>query len=254
MSERIQKVLAQLGLGSRRTIESWIKQGRVVVNGEVATLGQSLQPDDAVVVDGKKVKLSEHESPARVLLYHKPEGEICTRSDPEGRKTVFEKLPRLHQGRWISIGRLDLNTSGLLLFTNDGELANQLMHPSSMMEREYAVRILGEVTDEQAVALTNGVELDDGPARFEHIVSQGGEGVNRWYHVVTMEGRNRVVRRLFEALEMTVSRLIRVRFGPMVLPGLLKGGRWLELTDENIEDLRLYLAEVSSDPNESLPD
>lgn len=244
MSERIQKVLARTGLGSRRAIEQWIKQGRVVVNGEAATIGQSISKDDRVEVNGKLVNCSFYTDKARVLVYHKPEGEICTRQDPEGRKTVYDRLPRLSQGRWVSVGRLDINTSGVLIFTNDGDLANTLMHPSSLMEREYAVRILGEVSEEQAVAMTNGVELDDGPARFEHIMSQGGSGVNKWYHVVTMEGRNRVVRRLFEAMDLRVSRLIRVRFGPLVLPSALRVGRWLELDDEDIQALRLYLTQA----------
>lgn len=247
MSERIQKVLARTGLGSRRAIEQWVKQGRVVVNGETATIGQSITADDSVEVNGKRVDCAFYTDKTRILIYHKPEGEICTRQDPEGRKTVYDRLPRLSQGRWVSVGRLDLNTSGLLIFTNDGDLANVLMHPSSVMEREYAVRILGEVSEEQAVAMTNGIELDDGPARFEHIVSQGGTGVNKWYHVVTMEGRNRVVRRLFEAMDLRVSRLIRVRFGPLVLPSALKVGRWLELDQEDIEALRLYIAESSQE-------
>ncbi len=243
MLERIQKVLARTGLGSRRLMEEWIKQGRIKVNGEVAALGQSISEDDEVEVNGQKVACDFYQNKPRVLLYHKPEGEICTRSDPEGRKTVFVNLPRLKQGRWISVGRLDINTAGVLLFTNDGELANQLMHPSSGLEREYAVRVLGEVSQEQAVALTNGVELDDGPARFEHIMSQGGEGANRWYHVVTMEGRNRVVRRLIEAVGLTVSRLIRVRFGPLVLPSTLRASKWMELSDEDIEGIRLFVAQ-----------
>ncbi|MDF1759587.1 MAG: pseudouridine synthase [Coxiellaceae bacterium] len=240
--ERIQKVLARTGLASRRKIEEWIKTGRVVVNGKPAEIGQSIGHKDQVEVDGELIECAFDHDRTRVLLYHKPEGQICTRDDPEGRETVFEHLPHLKSGRWISVGRLDINTSGVLLFTNDGDLANQLMHPSSTIEREYAVRILGEVTDDMANRLTQGIKLEDGKARFEHIVFQGGEGANRWYHVVTMEGRQRVVRRLFEAVELRVSRLIRVRFGPLALPSTLRTKRWLELTDENIEDLRLFLA------------
>ncbi len=241
MKEKIQKVLARAGIASRRKIEEWIAAGRVVVNGEAAHVGQRVSHKDKIEVDGQLVGDAFEQDQTRVLLYHKPEGQICTRDDPEGRETVFNYLPRLQTGRWISVGRLDINTSGLLLFTNDGELANQLMHPSSEIEREYAVRVMGEVTEDMAVSLTNGIELDDGPARFEHIISQGGGGVNRWYHVVTMEGRHRVVRRLFEAVGLRVSRLTRVRFGPFGLPREVRPKRWMELDESTIEELRLFL-------------
>jgi 23S rRNA pseudouridine2605 synthase len=237
--ERLQKVLAAAGLGSRREIEGWIASGRVTVNGKPAKLGDRVQPDDRVSVDGRLVKGLERSADTRrrVILYHKPEGELTTRKDPEGRPTVFEALPRLRGSRWVSVGRLDTNTSGLLLFTNDGTLANKLMHPSAEVEREYAVRVLGKVTDEQLAALKQGVRLEDGMGKFDDIQEAGGEGANRWYHVVLREGRNREVRRLWEAVNLTVSRLIRIRYGAISLPRNLPRGAWRDATEEEMTAL-----------------
>jgi len=238
--ERLQKVLAAAGLGSRREIEGWIAQGRVTVNGKPAKLGDRVQPSDRVSVDGKAVRGLEHsgaEARRRVILYHKPEGELTTRKDPEGRPTVFEALPRLRGSRWVSVGRLDTNTSGLLIFTNDGALANKLMHPSAEVEREYAVRVLGKVSDEQVAALKKGVRLEDGMGKFDEIVEAGGEGANHWYHVILREGRNREVRRLWDAVGVTVSRLIRVRYGSLSLPRNLPRGAWRDATEEETDAL-----------------
>lgn len=212
------------------------------VNGRTARLGDRIIPVDRVALDGRLLKL-ERATPEhrRVILYHKPEGELTTRKDPEGRPTVFEALPRLRQGRWISIGRLDFNTSGLLLFTNDGELANRLMHPSREIEREYAVRVLGKITDEQLTAVTKGVRLEDGMAKFDAVREAGGEGANHWYHVTLHEGRNREVRRLWEAVGVTVSRLIRIRYGSISLPRHLPRGGWREASEEESQ-LLLELA------------
>jgi len=236
--EKLQKVLARAGFGSRREMETWISAGRVKVNGIVASLGDRVCEDDAIVVDGKKMTAkSADEVPQHVLLYNKPLGEICTRNDPEGRQTVFDKLPELHHARWVAIGRLDVNTSGLLLFTTDGELANKLMHPSSTIEREYAVRVLGEVTPEMIQAMHNGVMLEDGVARFTDIQYFAGEGANHWYHVVIMEGRNREVRRLWESQGVKVSRLKRVRFANIFIPSEVKAGRYCELKGKELTDL-----------------
>jgi 23S rRNA pseudouridine2605 synthase len=236
--ERLQKVLANAGMGSRREIEGWITAGRVEVNGETAQLGQRVTPTDAIKVDGRKVSVKRLEPPEReVLVYNKPEGELVTRKDPEGRRIVFDHLPKLKHGRWIPVGRLDINSSGLLLLTTDGELANQLMHPSRQVEREYAVRVMGEVTQEQLEELVHGVELEDGPARFEEIVESGGDGINRWYHVVIMEGRQREVRRMWEAVGAKVNRLKRVRYGSVMLESALKVGRWRHLSDKEIDEL-----------------
>lgn len=238
MSEKIQKVLANAGLGSRRQIEDWLRDGRVSVNGEVAKLGDRMTLDDKVRVDGRDVNLIKSGSQkCRVLLYHKPEGEICSRSDPEGRPTVFDHLPMLRNGRWISVGRLDFNTSGVLLLTNDGALANRLMHPSSEIEREYAVRIQGQVGPAMLKNMKKGVRLEDGVAHFEQIIDAGGEGTNHWYHVMVKEGRNRLVRRLWESQGVTVSRLIRIRFGGITLPRMLRRGKWAELTPEEISNI-----------------
>ena len=238
-AERLQKVLAAAGLGSRREIESWISEGRVTINGRTAKLGDRIRGVDRISVDGRPVKALERgsETQQRVILYHKPEGELTTRKDPEGRPTVFEALPRLRGSRWVSVGRLDTNTSGLLIFTNDGALANKLMHPSSQIEREYAVRVLGKVTEEQLAALSRGVRLEDGMAKFDDIREAGGEGANHWYHVILREGRNREVRRLWEAVGVTVSRLIRVRFGELSLPRNLPRGAWRDATQEEIAGL-----------------
>lgn len=236
--EKLQKVLARAGLGSRRQIETWIVAGRVSVDGKLAKLGDRVGPDAKLRVDGHLVKLqAANAAKTKILLYHKPEGEVCTRSDPEGRPTVFEKLPLLRGQRWVAVGRLDLNTSGLLLFTNDGELANRLMHPSQEIEREYAVRIRGHVTAEILQKLQQGVELEDGPAAFTTIQDAGGEGSNHWYHVTLNEGRNREVRRLWESQNLTVSRLMRVRFGTVSLPRHLRAGRWEEMSLNAVNDL-----------------
>ena len=238
-SEKIQKVLANAGLGSRRQIEGWIEEGRIAINGKVATLGDRITPDAKIRVDGRDVHLAKStEKKCRVLLYHKPEGEICSRSDPEGRATIFDHLPLLRNGRWITVGRLDYNTSGVLLLTNDGALANQLMHPSSEIEREYAVRIKGEVTPAMLKTLKTGVRLEDGPAYFAEVYDGGGEGLNHWYHVLVKEGRNRLVRRLWESQGVTVSRLIRVRFGSISLPRMLRRGKWMDLTMDEILQLQ----------------
>jgi 23S rRNA pseudouridine2605 synthase len=231
--ERIQKLLANAGLGSRRHLEALISEGRIKVNGEVAKLGDRATADDRIEIDGRPVggkRLSANQRFA--IMYNKPEGELVTRNDPEGRKTVFERLPRLPVGRWIAVGRLDVNSAGLLLFTNDGELANRLMHPRTEIAREYAVRVNGEVSDDMVRRLVTGVELDDGPARFEDVVESGGEGSNRWFHLVIMEGRKREVRRLWEAVGATVSRLKRVRYGPIILDSSVKVGQWRELDPE----------------------
>lgn len=237
--EKLQKVLARLGLASRRDVENWIAAGRVKVNGAVATLGQRVDLHDAIAVDGRLLKREEAtEVVRRVLIYNKPDGEICTRDDPEGRPTVFDRLPRPKEGRWINIGRLDINTTGLLLFTTDGELANRLMHPSYEMDREYAVRVRGEVDDEMIERLKTGVMLEDGPARFTDIQQAPvGEGFNHWYHCVVMEGRNREVRRLWESQGLVVSRLKRVRFGPVFMTSDLPMGRWREMSQGEIDIL-----------------
>lgn len=235
--ERIQKVLARVGIGSRRQIERWIEEGRVTVDGRPARLGERVEPDCRIALDGRPVPLRAAGPRLRVLLYHKPEGEVCARSDPQGRPTVFDRLPTLRGARWISVGRLDFNTSGLLLFTNDGELAHRLMHPSSEIEREYAVRILGAVDDAALERLKKGVTLEDGPARFATIAFAGGAGANRWYHVTLKEGRYREVRRLWEAVGAKVSRLIRVRFGPIPLPRQLRPGRFEDLEQGPLAEL-----------------
>jgi len=236
--ERLQKLLANAGLGSRRQLEALIAEGRVKVNGKPARLGDRAQPEDRIEVDGRAVAARRLAAKERyVILYNKPEGELVTRHDPEGRKTVFDRLPRPPAGRWIAVGRLDVNSAGLLLLTNDGELANRLMHPRASIEREYAVRVNGEVTDEMVRRLVNGVELDDGPARFEDVVESGGQGSNRWFHVVIMEGRKREVRRLWETVGATVSRLKRVRYGPIILDSRVKSGQWRELEKDEQQAL-----------------
>lgn len=235
--EKLQKVLARAGIGSRREMERAIEAGQVKVNDRIAKLGDRVTLQDKVFVNGQRVVLRTELTRRRVILYNKPEGEICSRSDPEGRPTVYDHLPPLKGERWISVGRLDFNTSGLLLFTNDGELANKLMHPSSVIDREYLVRIQGEVTDEMRASLLKGVELDDGVARFTDIVDGAGEGKNRWFYCVVMEGRNREVRRLWESQGVKVSRLKRVRYANIFIPSHVRVGQWTDLTEREIQDL-----------------
>lgn len=239
MAERIQKVLARAGYGSRRLIESWIKDGKLQVNGVPATLGDQISEKDRVTLEGRPLSSKRiwQQAMPQVLLYHKPVGEVCTRHDPEGRRTIYQSLPAPEEGRWVSVGRLDLNTSGLIILTTDGELANQLMHPSNEMDREYAVRVLGEVTPEMMQTLRDGVELEDGKAHFSDIQPGGGEGANSWFHVVIQEGRNREVRRLWESQGVQVSRLVRLRYGPVIMPNKLKPGRWMMLEGKDLEYL-----------------
>ena len=234
--EKLQKVLARTGLGSRREMERWIEEGRVAVNGKAAKLGDRVDDRANIAVDGKALERAPAQQ-ARCILYHKPTGEVCTRSDPQGRRTVFQRLPKLKSGRWISIGRLDFNTSGLLLFSTDGELANALMHPSANIEREYMVRVMGNVREEMLQRMTEGVMLEDGVARFADIQDGGGDGINRWFYVVLMEGRNREVRRLWESQGLTVSRLKRVRYGEVFIPSRVKQGQWTELEPKEIKSL-----------------
>jgi 23S rRNA pseudouridine2605 synthase len=224
-TEKLQKVLAATGLGSRRALEEWIDQGRVSVNGSIAKLGDRVRRDDNIAVVGRAVVIKANSRP-RVLRYNKPAGEVCTRRDPEGRPTIFDNLPPIRGRRWIAVGRLDVNTTGLLMLTDSGELAHRLMHPSSELEREYAVRIYGTLTKDVFAKLIDGVELDDGPARFATLRDAGGEGRNHWYHVTVHEGRNRLVRRLWESQDVQVSRLTRVRYGEVELPRNVRAGRW----------------------------
>lgn len=243
--ERIQKALARQGLGSRRQIEGWIKEGLIKLNGEVIELGQLVDTGDIVMHNGRKIIIRDvQQTLPRVLMYHKPEGEVCSRSDPEGRPTIFDHAPGLKHSRWIAVGRLDINTSGLILLTDDGDLANKLMHPSSQLQREYAVRVMGKATPEQLKQLTHGVELEDGTARFEDIVettneelSANSNSFNRWYHVVLMEGRNREVRRMWEAVDLKVSRLMRVRYGSVLMTKSNRPGRFYEIEPKEIREL-----------------
>ena len=236
-TQRLHKLLALQGLGSRRDMEELIASGRVTVNGEIAKVGVGVTQYDIVRIDSRPVRLSFEAELPQVLIYHKPEGEIVSQDDPEGRASVFDKLPKIKQGKWIAIGRLDINTSGLLIFTNSGHLANRFMHPRYEVEREYAVRIFGELTEEQMGMLTQGIELEDGSAAFDSISAQGGEGANHWYQVILREGRNREVRRLFEAFQLPVSRLMRVRFGPVNLPPRVKRGQMLKLEQKTVVNL-----------------
>lgn len=235
--ERLQKLLAQSGIGSRREMETLIAEGRVTVNGETATVGQSASPGDRVKVNGRLVNLKFSNRLPRVILYHKPEGEIVSRDDPDRRPSVFTSLPRLSGARWVAVGRLDFNTSGLLLFTTSGELANRLMHPRYQLVREYAVRVLGDLGADAQQRLLDGVELEDGLAQFSSFQDAGGDGANHWYRVSLFEGRNREVRRMFEAVGVTVSRLMRVRYGPFLLPPNLKRGQVQELDDAVVAKL-----------------
>jgi 23S rRNA pseudouridine2605 synthase len=254
--ERLQKVLAQAGVGSRREMEEWISAGRVTVNGEVATLGMRAVEGDVVCADKRviHVKGQAAQGLPRVLLYHKQEGEIVSRDDPESRTSVFDHLPKLRGQKWIAIGRLDFNTSGLLIFTTSGELANRLMHPRFEVDREYAVRVQGEMTPEQMRQMTKqGIELEDGLVRFEKLTDEGGEGFNHWYRLVLKEGRNRVVRRTFEALNLTISRLMRVRFGIVNLPPSIKRGKMAELGEEEVKMMLDWVGLPSEFIEEQLP-
>ena len=238
MADRIQKVLANAGYGSRREIEKLINNGKIKVNGKLATIGQCIEEKDQVAINSRPIRLhQQRKKKPKVLAYYKQAGEVCTRRDEKGRETVFKNLPRLRNSRWISIGRLDLNTTGLLLFTTDGELANKLMHPSSEIEREYAVRVFGRVTNENINTLLDGVELEDGFAKFTDIVDSGGKGTNHWYHVVVMEGRNKEVRRLWESQGVQVTRLIRTRFGSYILPRKKRVGQFWRLDEKEIKSL-----------------
>lgn len=235
--EKIQKVLARRGLGSRRGIEVWIAEGRVTVNGRVAKLGDRITTKDRVTLDSKPVRNLDQKLRTRVILYHKPVGEVCTCNDPQGRNTIFKNLPPLVNARWIVIGRLDINTSGLLLLTTNGELANRLMHPRNQIERTYAVRVLGEVEKQQLNQLRTGIMLEDGVAKFDYLREAGGEGANRWYHATLREGRNREVRRMWEALDFQVSRLTRISFAGIGLPRSIRAGKWQEMDWNSVQAL-----------------
>lgn len=252
--EKIQKVLARAGYGSRREIERWIEEGMISVNGNPATLGDRITGTEMIRIRGQRIKSEKLETQdTQVLIYHKPTGQVCTRKDPEGRETIFDKLPEPAQGRWVVVGRLDLNTSGLLLLTNDGELANRLMHPSNEVEREYSVRILGEVTDEMLKALQKGVVLEDGLAKFDKVIAKGGDGANHWYNVILKEGKYREVRRLWESQGVQVSRLIRIRYGHVQLPRNLSRGQTKLLPAFQIGKLKESVGlSVSATEKESL--
>ena len=240
MSEKLQKVLARAGLGSRRELETWISDGRVSVNGTVATLGDRVGSEDTLRVDGRMIKVkAEEDTVQRVIMYHKPPGEVCSRNDPEGRPTVFDNLPRLQGMRWVQVGRLDINTTGMMLFTTDGELAHRLMHPSNGFVREYAVRVRGGMTQEKRQAMLDGVLLEDGVSKFDSIEDAGGaeEGANHWYKVTLTGGKYREVRRLFQSQDLEVARLMRIRFGDLNLPPQLRQGRWMELGPEQMKAL-----------------
>jgi 23S rRNA pseudouridine2605 synthase len=245
--ERLQKVMAQSGHGSRRNIEILIAQGHITINGQVAKLGDAVGPGDKVKLDGRLLQLRYGEPLPRVLLYHKTAGEIVTRDDPEKRPTVFDKLPKVQGGRWVSVGRLDFNTEGLLIFTTSGELANRLTHPRFEVEREYAVRVMGELTEEQRTKLLNGVDIDGESCKFDSLEDRGGEGSNHWYHVILREGKNREVRRMMEAVGLMVSRLMRVRFGSVELPGHIKRGMMREMDEADVQDL-LTFASMNEPP------
>lgn len=267
MKERIQKVLANAGVGSRRHIEDWIREGKVTVNGERALIGQKIYLTDRVQVNGKGIALGHGEDKVQVIAYKKRSGEIVTRDDPEGRRTVFRKLPKLEHGRWIAIGRLDINTSGLLLFTNSGGLAQRLMHPSFEVEREYAVRVLGDVDDEMLRRLREGVRLEDGEGHFEKIFrsdgpgpgddedegSRGGGAANRWFQVVVKQGRNRLVRRMWESQDCQVSRLIRTRYGPIELGRGIRSAGYRELTEPEIRALERAVGLAEARPKRKSP-
>jgi 23S rRNA pseudouridine2605 synthase len=253
--EKLQKVLAQAGFGSRRMMEEWIANGQVIVNGETATLGMRVAEGDLVKAERRTIRVGEGDHAVRVLLYHKPEGEIVSRDDPGKRSSVFDKLPKLRGKKWIAVGRLDFNTSGLLIFTTSGELANRLMHPRFEVEREYAVRVQGVMTEVQInQALKQGIELEDGLVRFEKLEDQGGEGFNHWYRVMLKEGRNRVVRRTFDALGLPVSRLMRIRFGIINLPPRLKRGMTAELGVGEVAQVMDWVGIVAGSDESQQPD
>lgn len=250
---KLHKALADAGHGSRRELEEWIIAGRVSVNGQPAHVGQRIGPNDKIRVNGKLVNLKVGSSRVpRVVLYHKPEGEIVSHNDPEGRPSVFDHLPKIRGGRWLSVGRLDFNSCGLLVVTNSGDLANRLMHPRFGIDREYAVRVLGDLSEEALEQLYDGIQLDDGPARFTRIEEAGGDGANRWYNVTLAEGRNREVRRMFDAVGVTVSRLMRVRYGPIHLPPQLKRGQYRELSEAEVKALLSNLKPVKQ-PAQPMP-
>jgi len=238
VAERIQKILANYGVGSRRAIEQWIEQGRIFVNGRPAKLGEALSGKESVRIDGRKINLqrSRQQKSEQFIAYYKPTGEVCTRNDPEGRSTVFEAIKDPYQKRWVSVGRLDINTSGLLLLTTNGELAHRLMHPSYGIQREYSVRLLGKLSDANRNSLKRGVRLEEGIARFHDITYSGGSGKNQWYRVSLRGGRYREIRRVFKALDFQVSRLIRIRYGPILLGDLRRGGS-RRLTPKEIQIL-----------------
>ncbi len=247
VDDKLQKIMATAGIASRRESERWIQEGRVSVNGKISTIGDRASINDTIRVDGKPIRMTKPEDFKRVMIaYHKPEGEISTRKDPEGRPTIFDTLPKIRNSRWLSVGRLDFNTSGLIFFTNDGEMANKLMHPSLEIVRKYAVRVRGQVHDEMIQSLLDGVELEDGLARFESIEVAGGERSNHWFHVTLREGKNREVRRLWEAFDVQVSRLHRIQYGPFELPRALKCGRWRELTRDELADFEKITGLTSS--------
>ena len=252
-SQKLQKILAQSGLGSRRLMEEWILEGKVTVNGAVAGIGTRVVPADLIRVGRKVVRWPLTTRVPRVALYHKPEGEIVSHDDPEGRASVFEHLPPLRGAKWLAVGRLDYNTSGLLMFTTSGELANRLMHPRFAVEREYAVRIVGQLNAAQIARLEKGIELSDGPAACVSVADAGGEGTNHWYRIVLREGRNRVVRRMFEALGLTVSRLMRVRFGAVSLPPRLKRGQVSALSATEVKRLLAWLDENAASKEQEAP-
>jgi 23S rRNA pseudouridine2605 synthase len=249
-AQKLHKILAQAGLGSRRAMEEWIRAGRVTVNGAAAGIGTRVTPRDVIRVGRRVVRWPAPQRLPRIVLYHKPEGEIVSRGDPQERSTVFDGMPKVRGGKWLAVGRLDYNTGGLLVLTTSGELANRMMHPRFGLEREYAVRLLGQLRPDQIEHLKAGVQLDDGPARCLSLEDGGGEGRNHWYRIVLTEGRNRVVRRMFEALGMTVSRLMRVRFGPLRLPPRLKRGQWREMTPAEVSELLRSLNPPPANPRE----
>jgi len=249
--ERLQKIMAQSGHGSRRNIEILIAQGHITINGQVAKLGDSVGPGDKVKLDGRLLNLRFGDPLPRVLLYHKPAGEIVTRDDPEKRPTVFDKLPRVNGGRWVSVGRLDFNTEGLLIFTTSGELANRLTHPRFEVEREYAVRVMGELTEEQRTKLLEGVDIDGELCKFDAIDDRGGEGSNHWYHVILREGKNREVRKMMESVGLMVSRLMRVRFGSIELPSHVKRGMLREMEEEQVQELLAFAGMNEPPPSDN---